>query len=145
MPDLARFRDMKIPQTGQLGGLLGVAEADGFSLAYKVDERVANLGGVCNGGALLTLADVAMGSAANAALGSLNHLPTISMTADFARSVPLGHWIVGRARLLQRTRTMAFTDVLLSSDGEVCIRASGVFRLPRPGAKPLGSFDTIFG
>ena len=57
---------------------------------------------------------------------------TISLTQDFLAPVPLGSWLEAEVDLLRRMRTTMFVQGVFTVRGEAVLRASGIFRLPRP-------------
>ena len=57
---------------------------------------------------------------------------TVSLTQDFLAPVPLGAWLEAEVKLLRRTRNTMFVQGVFRKGGEPALRASGVFRLPRP-------------
>jgi acyl-coenzyme A thioesterase PaaI-like protein len=55
-------------------------------------------------------------------------LPTVSLQVDFMSTAPLGSWVQGQADILRVTRNLVFTQGLVHANGELAVRASGVFR-----------------
>lgn len=110
-------------------------DGDDVSFGFFVDEQHLNLMGICHGGALMTLADVA-------AAGSLNRLrdkpaamPTINLSFDFQSPGRSGHWLHTRADTVQLRRRFGFCSGLVLDDEKVVMRYSGVFYLPE---HPMG-------
>jgi uncharacterized protein (TIGR00369 family) len=102
-----------------------------FQLGFRVEQRHTNPMGICHGGMLATFADMLCPMAAHAQSDAAagRFLPTISLQLDYLASAPLGSWVQGEAQLLRATRNMVFMQGLISADGEIVVRVSGVFKM----------------
>lgn len=105
--------------------------ADGQSvLHYAPKAEHLNSFAVTHGGALMTFLDVVMATAARSVQPE-SGVVTIEMKTSFMRPARVsgGGFLVGRGRLMHRTRAMAFTDATVFDDtGEACAHATGTFR-----------------
>ena len=97
-----------------------------------VEPRHCNAKDMCHGGMLAALTDVVLGIGGLEQAGVKGFFITISLTQDFLAPVPLGSWLEAEVELLRRTRTTMFVQGVIRVRGEAALRASGVFRLPRP-------------
>ena len=97
-----------------------------------VERRHCNAKDLCHGGMLAALADVVLGIGGLEQAGVAGFFVTISLAQDFLAPVPLGSWIEAEVELLRRTRTTMFVQGVFRVRGEPALRASGIFRLPRP-------------
>ena len=97
-----------------------------------VERRHCNAEGMCHGGMLAALADVVLGIGGLEQAGVKGFFITVGLTQDFLAPVPLGSWLEAEVDLLRRTRTTMFVQGVFRVRGEPALRASGVFRLPRP-------------
>ena len=97
-----------------------------------VEPRHCNAKGMCHGGMLAALTDVVLGIGGLEQAGVKGFFVTIALTQDFLAPVPLGAWLEAEVELLRRTRTTMFVQGVFKVRGEAALRASGVFRLPRP-------------
>ena len=97
-----------------------------------VEPRHCNAKGMCHGGMLAALTDVVLGIGGLEQAGVRGFFITISLTQDFLAPVPLGSWLEAEVDLLRRTHTTMFVQGVFRVRGEAALRASGVFRLPRP-------------
>lgn len=97
-----------------------------------VEPRHCNAKNMCHGGMLSALTDVVLGIGGLEQAGVKGFFITISLTQDFLAPVPLGSWLEAEVDLLRRTRTAMFVQGVFRVRGEAALRASGVFRLPRP-------------
>src|SRR5258706_3903255 len=62
------------------------------SLGVRIEERHTNSRGICHGGFLATLADLALGYAC-AAIGGHSSFVTVSLSLDYAGSAMPGDWV----------------------------------------------------
>lgn len=97
-----------------------------------VEPRHCNAKDACHGGMLAALTDVVLGIGGLEQAGVKGFFVTIALTQDFLAPVPLGAWLEAEVELLRRTRTTMFVQGVFRVRGEAALRASGVFRLPRP-------------
>lgn len=97
-----------------------------------IEPRHCNAKDHCHGGMLAALTDVVLGIGGLEQAGVKGFFVTMSLTQDFLAPVPLGSWMEAEVELLRRTRTTMFVQGVFTVRGEPVLRASGVFRLPRP-------------
>lgn len=118
-------------------------DADGrITVAFRVARKHLNGGGVCHGGMLMTLADMALGMATTFAAGGRKFLPTVTMSSDFVRSAELGQWVEATGEPLRITRNLGFADCRVTADGALILRASGTLKIPQ--AEWSFDFNQIF-
>jgi acyl-coenzyme A thioesterase PaaI-like protein len=119
----------------RLGG--GYAEAFGpifvnrerRTIAFRVAIRHLNPVNMCNGGALATFADMQIAAVIERGPGTeAGHQPTISLSIDYLAPARLGAWIEAATTLVRTTRTLIFTQALLSADEEIVARSSAIYR-----------------
>ncbi|MFM8692279.1 PaaI family thioesterase [Limnohabitans sp.] len=120
----------RIPFVHHLGFTLE-AFGDGLSeLHYAPRPEHLNSLEVVHGGAVMTLLDVTMATAARSVQPQL-WVVTVEMKTSFLRpaSVAAGSRFVARGTLQHRTRSMAFTEGrLFDAAGELCAMATGTFK-----------------
>jgi uncharacterized protein (TIGR00369 family) len=110
-PLYARWRDAKL------------------ELGFRVGPLHVNPGQACHGGMLLMFADILISTAAQYQADiPRQFLPTISLQTDFLAPALLGSWVQGRTDILRVTKRLVFSQGLIEADGELVMRASGVFR-----------------
>lgn len=116
----------KIPFVEELGFEL-LEFANGASLIRFAPEAVhLNSFAVVHGGALMTLMDVAMATAARSVQPE-SGVVTIEMKSSFMQAAQ-GE-LQGRGRLIHRTRQLAFTESsVFDAQGRLCAHATGTFR-----------------
>ncbi|HDZ55901.1 MAG TPA: PaaI family thioesterase [Pseudomonas xinjiangensis] len=103
--------------------------SDDFRLGIRAATVHANSRGFVHGGLLSALADNAMGLACAQQIKTAAGLLTVSLTMDFLGTAQIGQWIEIRAEPLKLGRSLCFANALILAEGEICARASGVFRL----------------
>lgn len=123
-----------IPFVEHLGLTLEKFEGGHSELHYAPRPEHLNSFDVTHGGALMTLLDVAMATAARSVEPSQG-VVTIEMKTSFmrpARAEP-GQALVARGQLQHRTRSMAFTEGrVFDAAGQLCAVATGTFKyVPR--------------
>jgi uncharacterized protein (TIGR00369 family) len=97
------------------------------SFGFHVAEQHLNMMGICHGGALMTLADVAAATSIHLRREKPVPTPTINLSFDFQSPGRAGRWLQTRADHVDVKRRFGFcTGVIL--DGEtVVLRYSGTF------------------
>ncbi|MEM9144978.1 MAG: PaaI family thioesterase [Pseudomonadota bacterium] len=98
-----------------------------FAAALLIGDQHINIGGVCHGGVLMSLADVAMGAGSFAA-GDDHPCATISFDAQFLAAAKHGQWLIARSQQMRRVRELSFMACALSSGGRPVMRASGIWK-----------------
>jgi len=137
------FGGVKIPFVELLGFELVTFEDGHSQLAYDPQPDHLNSFSVVHGGAVMTLLDVAMATAARSADKEMG-VVTIEMKTTFMQ--PARGKLVAKGRLMHRTATMGFTEAsVFDADGKACAHGTGTFkyvkRLPT-GAKSTQPLST---
>jgi len=124
-----------IPFVHHLGFTLEKFEGGQSELRFAPRPEHCNSFGVTHGGAVMTLLDLAMVTAARSAQPESGVI-TIEMKATFMRPAPAtpGQSLVARGRLLHRARVMAFMEAsVYDAAGLLCAQGSGTVKyVPRP-------------
>jgi len=129
-----------IPFVHHLGFTLEKFEGGESELRYAPRPEHLNSFDVTHGGAVMTLLDVVMATAARSVEPQLG-VVTIEMKTSFMRpaKVPAGVALVARGFLQHRTRSMAFTEGrVYDAEGQLCAVATGTFKyvVRRESANP---------
>ena len=98
------------------------------SLGLRIEERHTNSRGICHGGLLATLADLALGYAA-LAIGGHSSFVTVNLSLDFAGSAKLGDWVQSEVEVQKTGARLAFANGYLVANGARIVRASAIFAL----------------
>lgn len=93
----------------------------------EIEDRHINSGGVCHGGVLLTLADVAMGAASFEAAGG-HPCATIELGSHFLAATKHGQMALAVARQERTVRELSFMSVTIHAGGRPVVRASGIWK-----------------
>ena len=104
-------------------------DPEGHRLGFRVRAQHLNPFGSVHGGALSTFADMQVVAISEHENGwPVVHCPTVSLSIDYIGSTPLDAWVEASVQLLKRTRTLIFTQALLSVDGALVARSHGIYR-----------------
>lgn len=106
-----------------------------------LDGRHINVGGVCHGGVLLSLADVAMGASSFASADG-HPCATIQLDGHFLAPARAGQRLVAVATQLRRVRELSFMQCDIWAAGRQVMRASGTWKYlasRAPGATTTGA------
>ena len=108
---------------------------DGLSeLRYTPEPEHLNSFNVTHGGAVMTLLDVTLASAARSVDRGMG-VVTIEMKTSFLQ--PARGTLTAKGRLIRRTRGMAFTEgTLYDAEGNACAHATGTFKYVNRDAAP---------
>lgn len=120
---------VEIPFVTHLGFALDLFESGESVLGYTPRPEHLNSFAVTHGGAIMTLLDVTMASAARSVQKDMG-VVTIEMKTSFMQAAPGdGSKLTGKGRLIHRTTTLAFTEAtLFDVKGRACAHATGTFK-----------------
>jgi len=102
----------------------------GVSFGLVVAQQHCNVMGICHGGVLSTLADIAAATGVNQASGRGAGSPTINLALDFVSAGKLGHWLQADVLQVDVKRRFGFSSGLIRGPGGVVARFNGTFYLP---------------
>src|SRR3954468_13103032 len=98
-----------------------------LSVGLRVEEKHTNSRGICHGGVLATLADLALGYAMLAKTGSDSAFVTAQLSLDYAGAARLGEWIESSVEVQRIGARLAFANGYLVAGGKRIVRASALF------------------
>lgn len=115
-------------------------EGGAAQIAYEARPEHLNSFGIVHGGAVMTLLDVVMASAARSLQPEMGMI-TIELKTSFMR--PAVGALIARAEVLHRTRKMVFVQGHVdNAAGELCAHATGTFKYaPRPASPSAATRD----
>lgn len=122
-----------IPFVDHLGFTLEKFEGGQSELHYQPHPEHLNSFAVTHGGAVMTLLDVVMATAARSVEPDMG-VVTIEMKTSFMRPAQgePGFTLVGKGQLMHRTKSMAFTEGrIFDAQGQLCAHATGTFKYVR--------------
>lgn len=103
-------------------------------MAYKARPEHLNSFGIVHGGAVMTLLDVVMASAARSLQPEMGMI-TIELKTSFMR--PAQGALTALGEVLHRTRKMAFVEGrVVDEQGQLCAHATGTFKYAPRNASP---------
>jgi len=113
-------------------GPLHVDDADPRAPVYglRVEDKHTNSRGGVHGGALTTLADVALGYGAIAAYGESLALVTASLTVHYTGAAHVGDWLEARTTLTRMGARLAFARCEITTGDRSVASCTGVFSVP---------------
>lgn len=115
-----------IPFVDHLGFELVFFDEGRSELSYTPEAEHMNSFNVTHGGAVMTLLDVTLATAARSVDKGMG-VVTIEMKTSFMQ--PARGPLTAEGRLMHRTRNMAFTEgKVLDAQGRVCAHATGTFK-----------------
>ena len=122
----------EIPFVTLLGFELERFEGGESAIGYTPAPEHLNSFAVTHGGAIMTLLDVTLATAARSVQKDMG-VVTIEMKTSFMRPAPGdGSRLTARGRLMHRTATLAFTEATLyDAKGQACAHATGTFKYVR--------------
>ena len=125
---------VKIPQmrtfTDTLQPIYRRREGDRVSVGLVVAPQHSNSMGICHGGALMTLADIAAATGVNVARGTRSGTPTVNLSMDFINAARIGQWVQADIHLVTIKRRFGFCSGVISHSDDVLARFNGTFYLP---------------
>jgi uncharacterized protein (TIGR00369 family) len=139
--DPARGFSVKIPFVRHLGFALEKFEGGHSDIRYTPLPDHLNSFDVVHGGAVMTLLDVSMATAARSAREEMG-VVTIEMKTSFMR--PSRGELLAKGELMHATASMAFTQATIyDAKGNACAHATGTFKYVRRQASPPGLSGNI--
>jgi len=118
-----------VPFTRHMGFELQWFEAGRAEVHYQALPEHLNSFNVTHGGALMTLLDITMATAARSVQKDMG-LVTIEMKTSFMR--PARGALVATCHLMHRTANLAFTEgTVQDAHGHVCAHATATFKFVR--------------
>ena len=97
-------------------------------LGFRVGPQHLNPVETVHGGAMATFADMMVVAVHEGAGTSERHAPTINLTVDYLGPSRLGQWVEMTVALAKATKTMYFTQAMITADGEPVARVHGIYR-----------------
>tara|TARA_X000001036_G_scaffold364319_1_gene348475 strand:- start:2986 stop:3375 length:390 start_codon:yes stop_codon:yes gene_type:complete len=112
-----------------LGGLsLDKIDDTNYEFSIEVKEMHLNTGKIAHGGFLSTIADTGMGTAAHIVAGD-RRCVTINLDMKFITASQLGERLIGKVKILKKTKTLIFINCEISSNKDLIASASGTWKI----------------
>ena len=87
-----------------------------------------NAFGVMHGGAMATFADAQIIAIRQHTPDPATHTPTVSLSVDYLAPAPKGGWLLLTAQILRTTRTLIFSQAIITVGDTIVARTSGIYR-----------------
>ena len=99
-----------------------------FEFKSTINENHLNAAGITHGGYLSALVDAGAGTAAHR---SADNAPcvTISLDLKFIGTSKVGDEILGRVKILKKTKTLVFISCEISNSSDIVTSASGTWKI----------------
>jgi len=140
------FIRVQRPQPNPFNELVGpfYSRLDGnlISLGLRIEDRHCNSRGICHGGLLATLADVALGYACVIAGGpeaGSGSFVTTNLSIDYLAPALVGDWVQSDVKVLNPGSRTATANGFLLANGNPVVRASATFRMMKARPDPASS------
>ena len=111
------------------GGVLfrNISETE-YEFKSKINENHLNVAGITHGGYLSALIDAGAGTAAHRCAGNLPCV-TISLDLKFIGSSKVGDEIIGKVKILKKTKTLVFLFCELKCYDKIITSATGIWKI----------------
>jgi uncharacterized protein (TIGR00369 family) len=112
-----------------LGGLsFRKIDDNNYEFSGKIQDMHLNTGGIAHGGYLATIADAGMGTAAHM-IASGKRCVTINLDLKFISAGKPGDLLVGKVKILKKTKTLVFITCEINSSTEIVVSANGTWKI----------------
>ncbi len=115
------------PFNALVGPIYERRDGDAVSIGLAIEAKHTNSRGVCHGGVLATLADLALGYAMLARSGDQGSFVTAHLAVDYAGAARLGEWIESKVEIQHVGTRLAFANCYLVAGAKPIVRASAIF------------------
>jgi uncharacterized protein (TIGR00369 family) len=115
------------PFNALVGPLYERRDGEAVSIGLAIEQKHTNSRGVCHGGVLATLADLALGYAMLAKSGDKGSFVTAHLAVDYAGAAKVGDWIESKVEIQRVGSRLAFANCYLVSGAKPIVRASAIF------------------
>jgi uncharacterized protein (TIGR00369 family) len=127
IPEGFRRIERLSPFNALVGPLYERRDRDTVSIGLALEEKHTNSRGICHGGVLATLADLALGYAMLAKSGDKGGFVTAHLAVDYAGAARAGDWVESRVEIQRVGTRLAFANCYLLVDEKPIVRASAIF------------------
>jgi uncharacterized protein (TIGR00369 family) len=101
-----------------------------YEFSVDVKEMHLNTGQIAHGGFLSTIADTGMGTAAHQVAGD-RRCVTINLDIKFITAAKLGEKLIGKVKILKKTKTLVFISCEISNSSDIVASANGTWKILR--------------
>ena len=115
------------PFNALVGPLYERRDGDAVSIGLQIEQKHTNSRGICHGGVLATLADLALGYSMLARSGDRGSFLTAHLAVDYAGAAKAGDWLESKVEIQRVGARLAFANCYLVVNGKPIVRASAIF------------------
>ena len=115
------------PFNALVGPLYEKRDGEAVSVGVVIEQKHTNSRGICHGGVLATIADLALGYAMLAKSGDKGGFLTAHLAVDYAGSARPGDFVHSSVEIQRVGSRMAFANCYLMAGGKPIVRASAIF------------------
>ena len=115
------------PFNALVGPLYERRDGDAVSIGLQIEQKHTNSRGICHGGVLATLADLALGYSMLARSGDRGSFLTAHLAVDYAGAAKAGDWLESKVEIQRVGARLAFANCYLVANGKPIVRASAIF------------------
>ena len=115
------------PFNALVGPLYEKRDGEAVSVGVVIEQKHTNSRGICHGGVLATIADLALGYAMLAKSGDKGSFLTAHLAVDYAGSARPGDFVHSSVEIQRVGSRMAFANCYLMAGGKPIVRASAIF------------------
>jgi len=101
-------------------------------LGFRVMDHHCNPAGICHGGMLMTVMDMAIGVAVAMHAKTNAFTPSVNLTYDFVAPGPKGAWLESKVDWVYTTKRTGFANGYLVGPNGVIMRANGICKIANP-------------
>ncbi len=116
--------------TDKLQPLYVCRQGEQARVGLRVQVEHGNSIGICHGGVLLSLADIAAAAAVNAARGIVAGAPTVNLSLDFIAAAKVGEWIESESQNVSLKRRFGFGSGVIRGPRGLVARYNATFYFP---------------
>jgi uncharacterized protein (TIGR00369 family) len=127
IPEAFRKIERLSPFNALVGPLYERRDGESVSIGIVIEEKHTNSRGICHGGVLATLADLALGYAMLAKSGDQGSFLTAHLAVDYAGAAKVGDWIESQVEIQRVGARLAFANCYLVANDKPIVRASAIF------------------
>lgn len=127
IPEGFRRIERLSPFNALVGPLYERRDGGNVSIGLVIEEKHTNSRGICHGGVLATLADLALGYAMLAKSGDKGSFLTAHLAVDYAGAARTGDFIESKVEIQRVGARLAFANCYLVANEKPIVRASAIF------------------
>jgi uncharacterized protein (TIGR00369 family) len=127
IPEGFRKIERLSPFNALVGPLYERRDGEAVAIGLAIEGKHVNSRGICHGGVLATLADLALGYAMLARSGDKGGFVTAHLAVDYAGAARPGDWIESKVEIQRVGSRLAFANCYLISNQKPIVRASAIF------------------